>query len=81
MLPPAPEPGTLTVTVGNRTGEVRLFRQLQEWLDACNAWTPPAGSGYERAVCRALTLGADNFLKSVAALRGTDIFIAVHGSE
>lgn len=79
--PPAREPGTLHVVVGNRTGEVRLFRQLPEFLVACNAWVPPPGSGYERAVCRALTLGADDFLEGVAVLRGTDVFIAHHGSE
>ena len=55
--------------VSNRTGLIRRFIHLDEFLKQCNAWKPPGKSGYKRARCR-YAWGWDWGQEPIACCRG-----------
>lgn len=61
------------IVVGNRTAGYRMFLDLPEFLDQCNAWTP--SPPYKRTRCLALTFSPHNFLEDLAVLQQTDILV------
>ena len=67
----------MQILVSNRTGGYRHLLQLEEFLQHCNAWVPPAPSRWKRARCSAR--GDTDFLTDVAVMQQADIFVSGAG--
>jgi hypothetical protein len=74
-LPALPLPAQILVS--NRTGGYRHLLQLEEFLQHCNAWVPPAPSRWKRARCSAR--GDTDFLTDLAVMQQADIFVSGAG--
>lgn len=65
--------------MANRTqklrGGVRLFLELDTFLEGCNAWKPPPESGYTQVHCQANTFGRDLF-GDVGLMQNTDLLVS-----
>ena len=65
----------MQILVSNRTGGYRHLLQLEEFLQQCNAWVPPAPSRWRRARCSPRT-DAD-FVSDLAQMQQADIFVSL----
>lgn len=75
--PPPPDETTLHILVGiSRNGKAgfRNFLKVEEFLEACNTWIPPATSQYRQTKCFAFAFGA-GLAADIATLQEADIFV------